>query len=214
MKLLSFLFPQVLDVSPSKLNREIKIVESFGKKTLLAGGVPQSGGEYIFMWEKVIGTLLSEGEKINSCLVLGVGGGSVIWILRKRYPEVKITGIEIDPAVVAASKKYFKLKSSPDLKIIIADAIEWVNQQKGKKHFDLIVVDLFLGRLNPQESREMDFLKNIDKLRAKDGMIIYNSHFTPGRTEELEKLFKGCKSIFTKVREVFSYPFNRVLLLK
>ena len=46
-------------------------------------------------------------KKINSILEIGLGGGRTAWYLHRSLPDVQITAVEIDPAVVDLSRKYF-----------------------------------------------------------------------------------------------------------
>ncbi|MBI4991254.1 methyltransferase domain-containing protein [Candidatus Gottesmanbacteria bacterium] len=208
MKLLSYLFPQLLSTYHSKINGEIKVVESFGRRAIYVDGAPQSGAEIWPMWEKIIKNL---ELKIKNCLILGVGGGDVIKIIRKYYPEAVITGVEIDPIMIDIARKYFNIKSSDKLKIIHADAFAWIKLEK--KKFDLIIFDLYLGKFNPPNARTISFLDDLKKLSNDRGFILYNAHYQNDE-EEYERLLKDCHIVFRHAELLLSSPYSRILSLR
>ncbi|VAW61967.1 hypothetical protein MNBD_GAMMA09-890 [hydrothermal vent metagenome] len=78
---------------------------------------------------------------IKRVLVLGVGGGAVLHMLRKFVAPDLIVGVELNPQHIYIGRRFFNLKHS-GIQLIEADAIEWLKRYKGDK-FDMIVDDLF-----------------------------------------------------------------------
>ena len=79
---------------------------------------------------------------MESILVLGVAGGSVIKTLVDEIKfKGKITGVEIDPAIIEVANTYFQLNQISNLSIVIDDAFEFV--LKTKETYDLIIIDIF-----------------------------------------------------------------------
>lgn len=94
--------------------------------------------------EMIIHVPMVVQPKIKDVLVIGGGdGGSVREILKHSQVE-SITMVEIDEAVVRASRAYLPSLSSglddPKLKLIIGDGIEFV-KTSNPEQYDLIVVD-------------------------------------------------------------------------
>jgi len=94
--------------------------------------------------EMIIHVPMLAQPQIKDVLVIGGGdGGSVREILK--HPQVEsITMVEIDEAVVRASREFLPSLSSglddPKLKLIIGDGIEFVKNSP-EESYDLIVVD-------------------------------------------------------------------------
>jgi spermidine synthase len=197
----------------SKINGSITLFSFFGKKTLIVGGATQSGGFTLSMWEKAIKKFKNEKLKIKNCLVLGVGGGTVINILKKYFPDIYITGIEIDPIMKKIARKYFDIIPNNSTNIIVADAFSWLENKSKALLFDLIIIDLYIGRLNPAEAREESFLIRLKKLLTKKGIILFNSHYNEGKLQEYNKLIKYFQKNFSEVKTEAKYPLSRLLKL-
>ena len=89
--------------------------------------------------------------------MLGLGGGTIIKLLEKKYPQAKITTLEIDPTMIDIAQKHFDIKNSKNLKIIKADAFKWLGE-KTKQKYDLILVDIFKGNQLPKKISSHIFL--------------------------------------------------------
>ncbi|TXT24488.1 MAG: spermine synthase [Gallionellaceae bacterium] len=75
-------------------------------------------------------------------LLIGLGAASLAKFLYRNYPLANLTVVEIEPAVVAAARQFFKLPEDPKrLKIVIGDGAEFVADSN--KKWDLILVDGF-----------------------------------------------------------------------
>ncbi len=79
--------------------------------------------------------------EIKRVLVLGVGGGAVIQMLRRFVEPENIIGVELNPVHLYVARRFFNVKGK-DVFLYKADAINWVKNYKGEK-FDLIIDDLF-----------------------------------------------------------------------
>ncbi len=211
MNWFSYFTPSEIAKFSSPFNKKIKIIQHLGKKTLYVDNAEQSGGTITGMWGKTIKKVKSSKFKVASCLILGLGGGTIINILKITYPEIEITVIEIDPVMIKIAGDYFGIKSNSSLNIICADAFNWVGKNRDSK-FDLIIFDLYLGTKNPVKATYKSFLHDLKNLLDTDGFILYNRHFQ-NDPQEFENLKKYCQEIFKDVKLILSYPFSRILLL-
>ena len=152
----------------------------------------------------------------DNILLLGVGGGSVIHAIRRYDKQAMITGIELDPVMKEVAQKQFGIKEDKKQKIIIADAIAWTKKQSriSRLVYGTIIVDLYIGPLNPDKSRTKVFFMQLKKLVKPHGIILYNAHYQKKNIGEYEAFRKIIDKTFENVEEVFTYPLNKVLLLK
>lgn len=166
------------------------------------------------MWNDVISTVVKSGLNARSILLLGVAGGTIINSIRKPYPQATITGIEIDPVIIQVGEKYFGLKENKLLSIIIDDAVKWVTNHDSKGKYDLIIIDMYIGALNPRKGRTESFLVKVKKLLKNRGTIIYNCDYQIKNINKYLRYKKICEQHFKIVEEIFSYDLNRILLLR
>lgn len=181
---------KLLEDASSKLNGKISVYSSwaFGKY-LQVGGLTQSGGVVSSIWKQTLSKLPK--QNFSNILVLGVAGGSVIHLLRKKFKDAKITGIEIDPVMIEVSRKYFDLDGT-NAQIIIGDAKDF----KGK-NYDLILVDTYTGDNYPVDIENEVFLKKVKSSLSSSGLVVFNRlYFSEKRKgsvlfgKKLEKIFK------------------------
>lgn len=73
-------------------------------------------------------------------LQIGLGAASLTKFLYRHYPLAHLTVVEIEPAVVAAARQFFKLPEDPKrINLVVGDGAEYV--PNSNKQFDLILVD-------------------------------------------------------------------------
>jgi len=78
---------------------------------------------------------------IKRVLVLGVGGGAALHMLRYFVKPEKIIGVELNPVHLSVARRFFNLKHK-SIELIEADAISWLENYQGES-FDMIIDDLF-----------------------------------------------------------------------
>ena len=93
--------------------------------------------------EMMASLLLREESRVpRKVLLIGLGAASLTKYLYRNYPLAKLTVVEIEPAVVAAARQFFKLPDDPlRLNLVIGDGVEFV--MSNDKTWDLILVDGF-----------------------------------------------------------------------
>lgn len=205
MKLRGGILPKVSHFY-SSIHGDIDLFQFAGKETLRAGGVTHSGGFTYDMWKTAIASFKKDFDP-KHCLVLGIGGGTIVKMMQKSFPNTVVTAVDIDPVMIKIAKEYFSISTE----MIEADALLWIEQ--AEKKFDIIITDLYKGRYNPRKSRTYDFLKNLNRLLKKNGQLIYNSHYNENDPKEFETFLKNCKKIFGTVEILREYEMSRLLYL-
>lgn len=179
----------ILEERESEYNGHLRVVKTWGMgKYIQAGGLTQSGGIVESIWRSTLRQIKSAEYKVQNILILGLGGGTLAKLLRKKYPDAKITGIEIDPIMIELGKKYLDLeKYNIDIKIQDARKFKF-----GK--YDLVIVDMYNGDNFPKEFESDEFLKKLTKFKLT---IINRLYFGDKRPDtvrfgnRLEKIFKN-----------------------
>ncbi|GEL11730.1 Spermine/spermidine synthase [Flavobacterium glycines] len=174
-RLLSYLYPIKIYSQKSDLSKSVEVTWANGDLVIDSLNTNYSYGSLqriLKLGLKNIG--FAKIKKMESVLVLGVAGGSVIKTLIDDIGfSGKITGVEIDSEIVEIANRYFKLDKIPQLEIVIDDAFEFVLKTKDK--YDLIIIDIFQDTKMPNFLFETFFIDRICFLLKSKGSILFNT---------------------------------------
>ncbi len=169
-KILSFIWPQTTVVS-SQINGNLEITSYNGKKVLNSLHANYSFGSLQRILEYGLSKI--EISRLQSVLLLGLGGGSVIESLRQKFNfEGVIRAVEIDEKIISIAKSAFNIAPAANLIIENADAFEFV--QNHQKQYDLIIIDLFIDNEVPRQFYSVQFCNNLSKLITDGGYFLFN----------------------------------------
>lgn len=107
----------------------------------------------------------------RSVCILGLAGGTDAKVIRHAFPGVRITGVEIDPAVVALAERYMGLKNAVD-RIVVADGRMFLRGTREK--YDLIIVDVYNQETIPFHLATEEFFKIVREKLAPGGVVAMN----------------------------------------
>lgn len=146
--------------------------------------------------------------KVERCLVLGTGLGSLVEILHGRYKcRAAFTLVEHDEKILKWALEGLTAKGVSKMKPVCTNAHTYVATDKGR--YDLICIDIFNGREVPSIFTEKDFLSNSQKLLSPGGVWIMN-YIINDRSELLE-FMRNVKAVFPKLK-VLEKDQNRILI--
>ncbi len=132
-------------------------------------------------------------KKLDSILILGLGGGSQVKSYNKYYYVNKISAVEIDPLIIDLGKKYFNLNDK-NLTIINSDAYAYIESAKEK--YNIIILDIFKENVFDSTKDSSEFLGNIRNHLAIDGVLFINKLRSDTTNK---KLGEDLKEIFNTV---------------
>jgi spermidine synthase len=116
----------------------------------------------------VLPQLLKEPKKV---LILGHAGGSFTRVLNTFYPELDITGVEIDPAITEAAKKYMALDEA-DVEIVHGDARAFL--LKSSEKYDLIFIDAYYSTGIPAHLTSDEFFALVKSHLSENSLVALN----------------------------------------
>jgi predicted O-methyltransferase YrrM len=133
-------------------------------------------------------------------LLLGLGGGTVAWLLARRCPEIELVGVERDEEVLAVARTEFGLDELNHLQVVTADALRWVEEQAIEEAggYDLMCMDLFEGGRLAQGALATPYLRALAGMLTADGVLTANLLITARTPEQLHRL----RRIFRIEREL------------
>lgn len=183
----SFLFPLTRKID-SRYSGKLELTMINGKKVLDTKNTNYSYGSL----QRVMRYSLNQidFQHVQSILLLGLGGGSVVKTLREEKEfKGKITGVEIDPVIIQIAEDEFGILSDTVTEIIQANAWDFVMGCKEK--YDLIIVDLFIDNIVPSKFLSNDFWKLLLELLHSEGDIVFNTLCEPASDlTEIENKFQ------------------------
>lgn len=217
---------RVLEVAESPINGRIEVIKSlvFGTH-IRVEGLTQSGGVMTDVWKSTLKKVKSDKQRVTRCLILGLGGGSAAKLVRKFWPEAKITGVELDPKMVELGKKYLGL-GEMEADVVIVDAFEFCKKKVQRwQKFDLTLTDLFVGYEVPKKFETENYIRLVRRLLsesasgpegdspswglASGGIAVFNRLYSSERKPQAIKFASKLENVFSKVQAV--YPEANVM---
>lgn len=192
---------KVIFETHSPINGEIRVVEDLYGRRVVVGGLTQSGGQVKKIWKKATSQIRADDLKPRIGLILGLGAGTLARLISQQWPEVKITGLEIDPQMVAIGKKYFDLEGIPNLEIVIADAGEYLRGGQSAGNYDLIFVDLYLADQVPPQCETVEFLRHLETVLAPEGRVVFNRLYYREHQKAAKIFLDKLERIFLSIRK-------------
>jgi spermidine synthase len=205
---------KTLEERESKYNGHLKVIKSFGLGTYIqANGLTQSGGIVETIWNTTLKKVKSQFSisSLNSCLILGFGGGTVAKLIRKNCPKAKITGVDIDPIMIDLGKKYLKLDDY-NIKTIVGDAVTFPNLPKfPNSKFDLIIIDLYNGDRFPEKFETNNYIHLVRMNLSRSGAAIFNRLYYGEKRPAAVRFGNKLQKIFKKVE--WFYPEANLMFI-
>lgn len=187
----------------SDINGQIKINRFFRTWEICFGGCIQSGWYMNALWEKVL-SRVPKKHPVKKFLILGLGAGGVVNKIKKRFPKATITAVEYDPVLIEIAKKTYLNNQNTLPEIILADAVEVMNNLTQK--FDVIIIDLFKGNAPSKNLSSDTFAKKIADSLESDGYLLLNLYRNRNHIQPIfEKFLSNWEKIRYSSNQIFVY---------
>lgn len=110
--------------------------------------------------------------RIERVLVLGLGSGGLGDYLVRRFPEIDVTYVEIDPAVPELAERWFGYRPGPRRHLAIDDGRRFV--EATDERFDLVYCDTYVGQSVPFHLATREFFRAAEQRLAPEGVVAVN----------------------------------------
>lgn len=153
----------------------IQVLEDEGRHALLVNGAVQSisvgeapprRNQPHGYWSAMLPDIVP-----RRALVLGYGGGTLATLLRHRFPEVSIVGVDLEPGLARVGREYLGLDPG-EVELVRADAITYVTECR--ERFDFVAVDLFRGHHPEARCFGTTFLRHLRRILEPGGRASFN----------------------------------------
>ena len=98
--------------------RRLYLNEGLAVHSIWRPGTVLTGGE----WDTYLAVPPLIGRPLRRVAILGNAGGTTSRALGVFYPQARVDGVELDPAVTAVGRRYFGLGDNPRLHVYTAPA--------------------------------------------------------------------------------------------
>lgn len=197
----SYFNEQVIDTFHSEINPLIEVALINGVYQLNAGSVNYSFGPLHEAFRKYFRKDPPTLDNDSKVLLLGLGGGSIVRILRQELEILcSITGVEVDIAVITAARKHFSLDKVAGLKVILADAYEYMEQCT--ETFDFIAVDIYIDDKVPAQFETIAFIQNLARCLNPGGKVVFNK-LQPIEEDEIEEEVTAVQALVNNFERTF-----------
>jgi spermidine synthase len=145
----------------------------------------------------------------RSVAILGNAAGTTARAYGHFFPQARIDGVEIDPALTDVGRRLFDLRG-PNLHLHTADARPFL--RRATRRWDLIVVDAYRQPYIPFYLATREFFALVRRHLTPDGMVVVNVGHPEG-SDRLEKVLSATmgRELRTVLRDP-SEPTNVMLV--
>jgi spermidine synthase len=183
-----------------RLNEGVAVHSVWRSETVLTGGV----------WDAFLALPPLLGRPLRSVAILGNAAGTTARALGVFYPEARIDGVELDPAVSRVGRRFFGLEDNPRLTVHDADARPFL--RRTEERYDLIVVDAYHQPYVPFYLATREFFRLARARLEPGGIVALNVASVPGDDSLLDGISGTLTHEFEWVAVWPALRFNKILL--
>ena len=126
-------------------------------------------------YRQALVALVATHPRVDSVLVIGVGGGTLPTALQRIFPQCRIDAVDYDPGVIRIAQALFGL-SNRQVRLHAVDGRAFVKQALAAgTTYDAIVIDAFDKDYIPERLMTLEFLNELKGILAPTGLIAINS---------------------------------------
>ncbi len=134
--------------------------------------------------------------------IIGLAGGTVARQFTQVYGPVPIDGVEIDPAIVDAGRKYFKM-NEPNLHVHVQDGRTYLATTH--EQYDVVAIDAFQQPYIPFQLTTREFFTSIRSHLSSAGVVALNTGHTTHDFRLVQAFVNTMSQVFPSVY-VFNVP--------
>lgn len=207
-RILSYVYPILVETTEGTVTPYLEVVKSNGKYVLNSQNANYSYDSLHRVFQQLFKKIHIEKYRFDNILILGMGAGSIISLLRDTYHiNAPITAVEKDTVVIELAHKYFDIGNYKNLTIINDDALNYVKTTADK--FDLIISDLLVDFVVPEIFASEEYLSNLRRI-ASANVCVINNKMTEDVNHKMEfiKLAYNFEKYFPKCHSIKMYANN------
>ncbi|HEX7298743.1 MAG TPA: fused MFS/spermidine synthase [Solirubrobacteraceae bacterium] len=138
-------------------------------------------------WDEMLALPLATGHEPRSVAILGNAAGTTARAYGHYFPDARVDGVEIDPALTDVGRRLFDLRG-PRLRLHTADARPFLRRSTAR--WDVIVVDAYRQPYIPFYLATREFFGEVRDHLTRHGVVLINVGH-PQDSDHLEKVLSA-----------------------
>jgi len=196
-------FIQVVQSGPERL---LYLNEGFAIHSVWRPDTVLTGGE----WDMFLTAPPLLGRPAAHVATLGNAAGTTARAFGVYFPDAAIDGIEIDPAVSAAGRRFFGLDDNPRLTVHTADARPFLGATR--RRYDLILIDAYRQPYVPFYLATREFFELCRRRLQPGGIVALNVSTVPGDDRLARAIAGTLRTEFPQVVTWQALRFNQFVV--
>lgn len=112
-------------------------------------------------------------DQVQDVTVIGLGGASIPKYIHKYLPTIRVTAVELNPAVINAARSQFYLPDEDErLRVFLGDGVRYIQENPGGT--DVLMLDAYDAKGLPPELSSQEFYDRCSEALAADGILVVN----------------------------------------
>jgi spermidine synthase len=197
---------QYVQVVRNGAERDLYLNEGIVKHSVWRPHTVLTGDE----WDMFLAVPPLLGRPLRRAAILGNAGGTTARALAHFYPGTALDGVEIDPAVTEAARRFMGLDSIPGLRVVTADARPFL--RRTTERYDLIVVDAYRQPYVPFYLATQEFFRLARSRLRPGGILALNVATVPGDHRLAANVAGTMRTVFPQVLAWQALQLNQLVL--
>lgn len=180
------------------LNEGIGVQSVYNPEEVLSGGI----WDY-FLVAPLFNDPPFSPSQVRSLCLIGLAGGTVSRLYIAVYGPILIDGVELDPVVVEAARKFMALES-PNLNIIVDDGRHYLS--RSGKVYDVIAIDAYRPPYIPFHLTTREFFQEVIEHLRPRGVLVVNVAHPPEDYRLVNAIGATIASVFPSIYVIDEPP--------
>ena len=197
---------QFIQVVQHGAERDLYLNEGIAKHSEWRPSTVLTGDE----WDMFLTVPPLLGRTVRSVAILGNAGGTTARAYGVFYPSARLDGVELDPAVTAAARRYMGLGRIRRLHVVTADARPFLRRTHAR--FDAILIDAYRQPYVPFYLATQEFFRLVHSRLRPGGIVALNVATVPGDHRLAENIAGTLRTVFPQVLTWQALKLNQLVL--
>jgi spermidine synthase len=141
----------------------------------------------------------ADESPLENMAVIGLAAGTIPKQFTEVFGPIQVDGIELDPEVVEAGRKYFAL-DEPNINVIVGDGRYELNQLEDR--YDLITLDAYKVPYIPWHLTTQEFFNEVREHLEDDGIMAVNVGRAPNDRSLVDAVTATMLRVFPSVHTI------------